>query len=96
MRSYHTHLQSSKRHDGLSEVLSLGDETRRLGSSQLIQVAEVLKSAEARLVRGERVPREELLALVSFVRCHTEPSPDSESGPGKAIEPTPVEVNARG
>ena len=57
--------------DSFGQALEIADQVRKLGWAELLEVAERVKAAEARLLRGERVAPNELREPVAFVREHT-------------------------
>ena len=74
MPSYHTYPESRKDQNALLGVLSLNAEVRRFGSRELVEIAELVKSLETRLLQGGRVRSEDFSAVVNFVRRHTRPT----------------------
>jgi hypothetical protein len=60
--------------EGLSAALLLERDARAFGKPELTRIAEKIKDAHGRLLRGECVPPNELGELIAFVRCNTEPA----------------------
>jgi len=59
---------------GLCDVLSLEREARKLGDRELLDIAEKIKDAHGRLLRGECIPPNELEELMGFVGRYREPA----------------------
>ena len=67
--------QVNSNHKATGDLLSLEREAREFGNPELVSIAEKIKDANARLLRGERVPPNELGDLIEFVHRNTSPEP---------------------